>query len=431
MSRGHRLGAVVATLALTASCAVVDAIAPPDRSLVRVPAVGDGRGSVRLQRCGLPAAGEEWTRVPPDAVGVDPAAVTTAIARLAPQFTLSLRVYRNDCLIGETANDVIAGSKPAELFSMTKSVVALAVGRAVEIGALSVDDPIGRYLPGLDAAHGAITVEELLTQTSGLRFAWVNDLLGSTEDSVGQAMDMPPEHPPGTVFEYAQTTVTTLALVVERAVGVDFQSFVQQELFGPVGIEPGSWSWWRDGAGNTHGYSWLRLRPSDMARLGALVLRDGVWEGRRLLGAAYLDALSGGTPSNPGYGYLSQNNAAPWYVDTFAGIRRDHHLVPSAPPDLVQFSGFLEQATVVVPSLDLVVVRFGFTPGASWKYHLFASLLDGIRGATAVAPGPPPAPDAIGWDWRTIFAWTELFARVDDRARAELGRGLASVPSNA
>lgn len=425
MTRFCRAVALVAVVAVTPSCAVVDAIAPPDRSLVRLPSSGDTRGAVRAERCGLPGRGEDWTRVPPDAVGVDPGAVANAIARLAPQFTLSLRVYRHDCLIGETANDAIAGSKPAELFSMTKSVLALVTGRAVELGALSVDDPIGRYLPGLDAAHAAITVRQLLTQTSGLRFAWVNDLLGSTEDSVGQAMSMPPMHPPGATFEYAQTTLTTLALVVERAVGVDFQEFVQRELFGPIGIAPGEWSWWRDGAGRTHGYSWLRLRPSDMARLGALVLHDGEWAGRRLIGAAYLDDLATGTPSNPGYGYLSQNNASDWYTDTFAGVRREHHLVPSAPADLVQFSGFLEQATFVVPSLDLVVVRFGLPPGANWKFHLFANLLPGIAGAEAVTPGPPPEPDAIGWDWRTIFAWTELFARVDQR------RGLAAPAPSA
>ena len=63
----------------------------------------------------------------------------------------------------------------------------------------------------------------------------------------------------------------------------------------------------------------------------------------------------------------------------------EHHLVPSAPADLVQFSGFLEQATFVIPSLDLVVVRFGFPPGANWKYHLFANLLAGIPGARPAA----------------------------------------------
>ncbi|MFN8050340.1 MAG: serine hydrolase domain-containing protein [Acidimicrobiales bacterium] len=400
---------------LSASCAVVDTIAPPDRSLAAVPGDGGSARGVGDRRCGLPAPGQDFEAVDPASAGVAPDAVRNAIARLAPQFTVSLRIYRHDCLIGQTVNDAVADTRPAELFSMTKSVVSLAVGRAVSIGRLGLDDPIGRHLPGLDAAHAAITVRQLLTQTSGLRFAWVNDLAGSAEDSVGEAMSMPFAHPPGTYFEYAQTTVSTLALVVGRAVGQDFQAFVQQELFGPVGIRPGTWSWWRDGVGNTHGYAWLRMLPPDMARLATLVLHRGVWNGRRLIDESYIRQMSAGTATNPGYGFLTQPNEGAWYIDTFAGVRRDHHEVPSAPADLLQFSGFLEQATFVVPSLDLVVVRFGLPPGANWKYHLFANLLAGIDGARAVSPGPPPEPDAIGWDWETIFDWADLLSRVDQR----------------
>lgn len=421
--RALTAAAAVMAVALCASCAFVDAIAPPDASLVRLPTSEDSRGSLRTDGCAVPAAGDDWTRATPESVGVDGAAVRDAIARLAPQFTASLRVYRRGCLIGETANDAVTASEPAELFSMTKSVMALVVGRAVEVGALDVDDPIGRHLPGLDAAHAAITVRQLLTQTSGLRFAWLNDLMGSTEDSVGQAMAMPFAQPPGGSFVYAQTTVTVLGAVVEAAVGADLQAFAQAELFGPIGIEPGSWSWWRDDAGHTHGYAWLRLRPPDMARLAHLVLSDGVWEGRRLVGAGYLDEMTSGTAANPGYGFLAQNNATPWYIEGFGGARRDHHLIPSAPADLVQFSGFLEQATFVVPSLDLVVVRFGLPPGSNWKFHLFERLVRAMPEARAVQPGPEPEPDPIGWDWETIFAWSELFERVDRLRQCPLACG--------
>ena len=424
-----RLAAVGLVLALVSGCAFVDTIAPANPSLADVPTGPNGRGTGE-RRCELPAAGHDFERASPAEVGVDPAAVTAAIGRLAPQFTLSLRIYRHDCLIGQTANDAIAAAHPAELFSMTKSVVSLLVGRAISLGRLSLDDPIDRFLDGLDAQHGAITVRQLLTQTSGLRFAWVNDLAGSAEDSVAEAMAMPFAHEPGTYFEYAQTTVTTLALVVGNAVGMDFQDFAQAELFGPVGIAPGSWSWWRDGVGHTHGYAWLRMLPADMARLGALVLHDGMWGDRRLIDQSYIDAMSTGTATNPGYSLLAQTNDAPWYIDTFAGARRDHHLVMSAPADLVQFSGFLEQATFVIPSLDLVVVRFGLPPGANWKYHLFSNLLPGIPGAVPVSTDPPPEPDGIGWDWETIFAWTELFARIDRRRSCPVACGdrWSSVP---
>lgn len=400
---------------MLASCAFVDVIAPPRRELAAVPGAGSGR-EARPAACSLPAPGDDFDTASPESVGVDHAAVEAAVARLAPQFTASLRIYRHGCLIGETANDATAAAAPAELFSMTKSVVALAVGRAVTLGALSLDDPIGDHLAGLDTTHAAITVRQLLTQTSGLRFAWLNDLAGSTEDSVAEAMSMPPVHEPGTHFEYAQTTVTTLAAVVQAAVGRDLQDFVQAELFGPIGIERGSWSWWRDGAGNTHGYAWLRMRPIDVARLATLALEEGAWGDRQLIDPDYVREMARGTDANPGYGFLTRSNAGAWYVDTFATMRRDHHPVGSAPVDMFEFSGFLEQAAFVVPSLDLVVVRFGLPPGANWKWHLFDSLLAGIDGAVAVQPGPAPEPDAIVVDWNVIVDWTELFRRVDARS---------------
>ena len=361
-------------------------------------------------RCELPPAGADFEMVAPEAVGVDGAAVRATIDELSTPMTRSLRIYRHGCLIGQSRRDLTSAHEPAPLFSMTKSVVALAVGRAVTLGAVELDSPIGRYLSDLDAAHAAITVRQLLTQTSGLRFGWVNDLLGSTEDSVGEAMSMPFAHEPGTVFEYAQTTVTTLAFVVERAVGQDFQAFVSEQLFEPIGILPGTWRWSRDGVGHTQGYAWLDLTPADMARLGSLTLARGEWRGEQLIDAGYIGEMDDGTAANAGYGFLSQTNVGQWHIGTFGGVRRERRVIASAPPDTLIFSGFLEQATYVVPSLDLVVVRFGLPPEAQWKDHLFRSLLPGIPGA-AVFEGPVPPADPIDWDWSQILDIGALIRR--------------------
>lgn len=399
--------AVVAVMLLAASCAELGpaiVVAPTPRL------VGD-RGTAPV-RCAEPAPGHDFRQVAPEDVGVDAAAVRRTVEELTSPLTHSFRIYRHGCLIGQTASDPTRAFERSELFSMTKSVVSLAVGRAVTTGVLSLDDPIGRYLPEADAAHGAITVRQLLTQTSGLRFAWVNDLLGSTEDSVAEALSMPFVHEPGTYFEYAQTTVTTLALVVARAVGEDFQAFVSAQLFEPIGIEPGTWDWAHDGAGHTQGYAWLRLRPVDMARLGTLALQDGRWGDRQLIDASYVDAMDDPTPTNPGYGFLAQTNAGEWHIGTFGGVRKERRVIASAPVDTLVFSGFLEQATYVVPSLDLVVVRFGLPPDAQWKDRLFRQLLPGIPGAP-VPEGPIPPADPIDWDWRQIVDLGELIRRGD------------------
>lgn len=124
--------------------------------------------------------------------------------------------------------------------------------------------------------------------------------------------------------------------------------------------------------------------------------------------------MDDGTAANAGYGFLSQTNVGQWHIGTFGGVRRERRVIASAPPDTLIFSGFLEQATYVVPSLDLVVVRFGLPPEAQWKDHLFRSLLPGIPGADVFEGQVPPA-DPIDWDWSQIL---------DIGAPVELTRGL-------
>ncbi|MEZ5238784.1 MAG: serine hydrolase domain-containing protein [Microthrixaceae bacterium] len=124
---------------------------------------------------------------------------------------------------------------------MTKGVVSAVVGRAATLGLLSVDDPISEHLGAdprfdLDPEHAALSIRHFLTQTSGLRMAWVNDLWAAgTADSVADVLARPFQAEPGSTFLYAQTAVSVLVAVVEAASGEDFQDFARRELFEPIG----------------------------------------------------------------------------------------------------------------------------------------------------------------------------------------------------
>lgn len=363
--------------------------------------------------CREPAAGEEWERRSPESVGVDARTLDWALAATDHPFTATIRVYRHNCLIASAGPEGATSDVKRPIFSMTKSVVALGVGRAVTLGLVDVDDPIGDYFDGLDPAHAAITVEDLLTQSSGLRFAWANDLAGSLEDSVGQALAMPLVAEPGTLFEYAQTTVTVLTALVERAAGRDFQEFMSAELFEPIGIEPGTWSWMRDGAGNTQGYAWLDLTARDVARLATLMVHQGMWGDERLIDADYLAAMSTSSESNPGYGYLAQVNTGDWFVESFGATRREGARIRSAPTDTIHFSGFLDQDAFMVPSLDLVIVRMGLPMDSRWRYEIFKRLLPAFPDAVAAEPGAPaPPPLEVTILWSQIIDVGELIKRL-------------------
>lgn len=338
--------------------------------------------------CELPAEGAPFTEANPADVGIDPAVAKAVTDTVAAKLTTSFRIYRHGCLVAKNLLDESVKDTPLPYFSMTKTVVSLAVGRAIELGALELNDPIGKFVPQADAAHARITVYQLLTQTSGLRFAWGNDLLGSINNGVGSALSMPSVYEPGTKFQYAQTTVSLLAYVVGRAVGRDFQDFTRTELFEPIGIRRSEWVWERDATGNTHGYAWLSMTPSATARLGFLVMENGAWDGEQLISSTYIHEMGEGTDQNESYGYLMPTNRGDGGYTSFGNQRFEGPRNAAAPRDTVNFSGFLDQSIAVIPSLDLVIVRLGFPAGAGWEFEMFRQLMPGVSGIDYDDPGP-------------------------------------------
>ena len=419
MGRFGRVGVVAAAvvIAATASSCAAPLIGVPGGS-VAAPSPGQppsgqpspGQPSAQLpddgvvRECAQPAAGEQFEQVDPGSVDLDTQSVIDAMDYGSARGAQSLRVYRHGCLVARSANDPMTDWVPLPAWSMTKGVVALVTGRAVTMGHLGLDDPIGTHLAGLDAEHGAITVRHLLTQTSGLRFAWANDLnAAGTGDSAALVLQRPFEAAPGTQFVYAQTTVTALIAVVEAAVGEDFQSFAARELFRPIGIPDGEWAWQRDMVGRTQGFAFLDMSPRSFGRIGSLMLEQGRWRGQELIAPSYFAEGRAGTAANPGYGFLWMTNRGEHYLDTGPGLQRfEHRWMRPLPADAFALTGMLNQQVVVVPSLDIVVVRMGlpadlFTdpfgdvdlrrPG--WDHRFYRMLMAGVTDVDV--------PDAGDW----------------------------------
>src|SRR3712207_4317276 len=135
------------------------------------------------------------------------------------------------------------------------------------LGLISPDDVVGSLVPEADAAHGKITMRDLLTMTSGLRWNGLRDYnVFTMPDRIRDALTLEPVKEPGTYFEYAQSTVALLAEAVGRAAREDFGAFTQRELMDPLGIKAGSWRWTRDPAGHVEGFKGVNMRPDDFGR---------------------------------------------------------------------------------------------------------------------------------------------------------------------
>ncbi len=351
--------------------------------------------------CGVPSASGSFGVATPVQENLNAARVDAAVDTLSTRSRLSVQIFRNNCLVATDPLNALTASVHDNVWSVTKSVVSLLAGIAIGEHKLGLDAPIGRYLPSGpgwgDAAHRAITVRDLLTQTGGPRQSILAEAvtLGADPSQAQEELAQPFVYPAGTHFQYSQLGPALLAQVVQDAVGRNLASFAQQKLFGPIGIAAGSYFWLRDRSGLPYGYSNLFLTPQQLARLGLLMSDQGRWNDRQVVPASYVAAVSRPNATNGCYGLLFWTNEAQpcTGADIPSAQTLDRRAIPPLPPSAYEMNGTGGQLVVMIPSLHMTVVTTGY----------FGSL----------SPDPPvllgAAPDEMQW---TFFR--ALMAAVDD-----------------
>lgn len=259
----------------------------------------------------------------------------------------SLLVQQKGTLVMERYFDGMSSGRTMNLKSASKSVLSLLIGIAVDRGIIdSVDQPIRHYLPeyfeDIDSEiKRSITIKDLLTMRAGLETTsfhnygrWV-----VSDDWVEFALEQPMEDRPGGDMVYSTGSTHLLSVILTRAAGMSTRAFANRHLFGPLDIEVGGWD--RDPQGHYMGGNNMALRPSDMVKIGQMVLDGGVWEGERIVSRAWLkDSFRTYTRSNYNpydYGYL-------WWKRPVSGYH-------------VRFAwGYGGQYILMIPDLEAVVV---------------------------------------------------------------------------
>lgn len=130
-----------------------------------------------------------------------------------------------------------------QIGSITKVYTATLIMQLVDSGQLSLDAPIGDFLPELQVGEGptagTITIRHLLTHTAGLEGDVFLDC-GRGDDAVGRYVhalrDMPSLHAPGEILSYCNSGFVLLGRVVERLVGVPYYKAIQEKLAVPAGL---------------------------------------------------------------------------------------------------------------------------------------------------------------------------------------------------
>lgn len=412
-----RLLALMLTVMLSACGGDEDDAPAPPGAPVTGESLAPSATLIQKNQCAEPDAA--WEPRALEDLRLDSAQLQDALDWANQHSGLSVAVYRDGCLAAQSTLDTLTAALPLDGWSMTKSVTAMVVGRAVTLGLFDLDQPIGTWVPEADAAHARITPRQLLTMTSGLHSNYVRDFALPLQDRVCDALALPFDHEPGAYWQYAQSTLDLLIYSVERATGRDIQEFAQAELFGPIGIPAGSYIWERDPHGHTNAWAHLRLRNQDWARLGRLMLQNGQWSGRQILSADYVRQALTRHPLNPAYGLLFWLNGGDWWeVPNVEGIDRgEGSLIVAGTDDMFMFVGLGEQRTYVIPSRNLVIVRTGErgsheldTRVAVWSgragqidHELVRRVLLAVKDVPYADPGPyvsagphaPPLQDSI------------------------------------
>jgi CubicO group peptidase (beta-lactamase class C family) len=286
-----------------------------------------------------------------------------------PRRTRALVVVHGGRIVAERYAPGFDAHMPLIGWSMAKTAINVLAGLRVDDGALALDsDALMPAWRTGESPKRAITLDALMRMTSGLSFSEnYNDDLSNVAQMLfvqgnagGFAASKPLAHTPGTVWSYSSGTTNIIASVLRETFGDarDYLRFPRLRLFEPLGmrsavLEP-------DAAGGFVGSSFLYASARDWARLGLLFLRDGMWEGKRLLPEGWVAYSLRPTPQSPG----GQYGAQVWIkLPSAPGLGE-----PPMPDDAYYMLGYNGQVAVMVPSRDLVVVRLGHTPkGGDWE----------------------------------------------------------------
>jgi CubicO group peptidase (beta-lactamase class C family) len=306
----------------------------------------------------------DWAEGAPESQGIDSAGLDIAATVAEQNKSLCLLVIRHGVLVSEHYWNGSDRTTANLSWSVAKSYTSTLVGIALDRGDIhSLDDSAATYLPQWrGSTREAITIRNLLSMTSGLSWNVFEDyveLATLAPNETQFALQQPAVATPGTQWTYDNGAVQIFDPIFRSATGITIEEYAGLHLWPEIGMQA---RWAHDPSGNPTPYANVLATCRDHARLGYLYLHQGNWAGRQVLSSTYVaEAIRPSQSINLAYGML-------WWVN--AGTPAEDALmqpwpgpmVPFAPEDLFAARGFGNQFIDVIPSLDLVVVRFGLDP---------------------------------------------------------------------
>jgi CubicO group peptidase (beta-lactamase class C family) len=311
-------------------------------------------------------------------------------AALAGPGARAIVVVDHGRIVGEYYAPGFEPNTPLLGWSMTKTVMAGAIGMLIKDGKLSLAQ--AGFWRGNDGRE-KIRLKDLLAMSSGLQWneaygavSDVTSMLYLQPDMAAFARSPPLAHPPGEEWLYSSGTAVILSRIVQEAQASgatqmqDLSTFIKARLFNPIGITTATIE--PDEHGTLVGSSYMYATARDWARYGLFLLQDGVWQGEELLPPGYVTMMT--TPVDASRGQYGMGQTWLWGSDALTpGVNPDAAF--GIPPDTFWMSGHDGQSVCIIKSRQLVIVRLGLTPYAAGytSQRLVQAVLKATQPATA------------------------------------------------
>ena len=232
-----------------------------------------------------------------------------------------------------------------DVFAIQKGILSLLIGIAEEKYLLETCDAINHHLDpewtGLSPWHEAsVTIETLLAMTTGM---------DEQLQPLGEV---------GAGWRYNNTAYNYLKKILCLHTGLSLNELSREWLFNPLGMTNTYWEDREQKLPDGTAITGLQSTADDLARIGELVLKEGVWNDMQLVPKHYLTQMTqGASADNPSWGFCWWNNSADQFMLPMREKIYSGNIVPTAPEDLITVRGAFGNLLYILPRYSLVVAR--------------------------------------------------------------------------
>lgn len=273
--------------------------------------------------------------------------------------TIAFLIIKNDSIWHESYFDGFNVNSKTNSFSMAKSVVSAALGKAIMEGKIkSLDQKVVDFFPELKGTYAKeVSVGDLSSMASGL--SWDERYYSPfsivtrayfDDDLKKVILGLDVNEKPGKSFKYLSGATQLLAMCIEKATGEYLSDYVSKSFWQPMGAENDAlWQLDHEPDGVEKAYCCIASNARDFARFGKLYKQHGKWNGKQILDSTFIaKSLQPRFKDSPEYGYG-------WWLHEIKGKK------------LFYMRGHLGQFVIVIPQDDLIIVRLGHLKGLQTK----------------------------------------------------------------